>query len=635
MAPQPQLVFTEIRLDNITAVVKPVITLLYEISDVFGTPFVPAISNTTLSLLTAVQNVKRNKVECLQLMEAVYKLLYGVVNLHMKSEPVGHLSPEILDHLGNFTETMHKVHTFVEVQQDRNKIRHFFRQSEMNSLQKECHRGLQQALEVFKVQTGVPILGNVTEMRKETDKMHRELLELISTLSDGRTSDSSSSIHHWANGSRNSSNSISMLPAKPKIFYGRDSELKEIVASLHKESTRIAILGAGGMGKTSLAKAALHHPEIAAKYQSRLFVACDSATTMIELAALIGSHIGLKPGKDLTKSVICYFSNNPACLLILDNLETVWEPLDTRSKVEEFLSLLTDITHLGLVITMRGAERPAKVRWIRPFLQPLKPLSDDAAWQTFVDIAGDSHDTKDITQLLSFTDNMPLAVDLMAHLVDSDGCSNVLARWETEKTSVLSDGYDRRSNLDVSIAISLSSPRIVSSPGSQDLLSLLSVLPDGLSDVELIQSKLKIKEILGCKSVLLGTSLAYMDDKGRLKSLVPIQEYMQHFHPVPQILLHNLQQHFYSILDVYKRYHGSQQVVGRLNEITSNLGNLHQILLQGLYEDNPHLGETIKCIVSLNMLTRFSGRGWNDLMDHIPAVLSHSCHEAGLEVYFI
>jgi hypothetical protein len=76
------------------------------------------------------------------------------------------------------------------------------------------------------------------------------------------------------------------------------------------------------MGKTSLATAALHNPDIGAKYEQRVFVACDSATSPLELAALIGSHVGLKPGKDLTKPVLQYFSRGPPCLLILDNLET-------------------------------------------------------------------------------------------------------------------------------------------------------------------------------------------------------------------------------------------------------------------------------------------------------------------------
>jgi hypothetical protein len=107
---------------------------------------------------------------------------------------------------------------------------------------------------------------------------------------------------------------------------------------------------------------------------------------------------------------------------------------------------------------------------------------------------------------------MPLAVDLIAHLTDYEGLSVVLNRWETEKTSLLSVGHDRKSNLDASISLSLLSPRLTS--GSKELLSLLSILPDGLSDVVLVHSNLPIQDILKCKTILLATSLAYQDDKG-------------------------------------------------------------------------------------------------------------------------
>ncbi|KAJ7452619.1 P-loop containing nucleoside triphosphate hydrolase protein, partial [Mycena latifolia] len=330
-------------------------------------------------------------------------------------------------------------------------------------------------------------------------------------------------------------------------FHGRESELRELIHMLQQDYARIAILGAGGMGKTSLAKAALHHPDVAAKYENRFFVPCDSVANGIEMAASIGAHMGLKPGKDLTKPVIRYLSRKPNCLLILDNLETTWEPLGSRPGVEEFLSLLTDIHHLALIITMRGAERPAKVQWTRPFLPPLKPLSDDAARKTFIDIADDIHSPKEMDQLLCLTDNMPLAVALIAHLVDFEGCSNVLARWETERTSLLSDGHDRKSSLDASIAVSLSSPRITVLPGARELLSLLSILPDGISDVELLQSNLPIEHILACKAILLGTSLAYIDDNKRLKSLVPIREHMQYFYPAPSSLVQPLRNYFHAL----------------------------------------------------------------------------------------
>ncbi|KAF8181434.1 hypothetical protein K438DRAFT_2021140 [Mycena galopus ATCC 62051] len=428
----------QISLKNLSASFNLAVPLLNELSDAFGTPFLPAISNTALSLVVAVQNGKRNKEQCVHLMQSVYKVLYAIINLHMTSEPPGNLAPTSLYHLGRFTEyilsadyrvsteiffrTLHKIYTFAEAQ-DTHKIKSIFRQGEMAALLKNCHTGLQEASEAFKI-AEMTIVGDIAKMRNRMESMHQELLELISTLFDETSSDGPSFGHIWANSSLNSSNSFSMLPAPPKIFHGREAELESIVQILRGALARISILGPGGIGKTSLGKAALHHPDITAKYEHRFFVASDSATTSVELAALIGAHLGLKPGKDLTKPVLQFFSSSEPSLLLLDNLETVWEPTESRVAVEEFLSLLADITHLALVITMRGAERPAKVRWTHPFLPPLKPLSDDAARQTFVDIAEDSHDSKDLTQLLSFTDNMPLAVDLMAHLVDYEGCSN-------------------------------------------------------------------------------------------------------------------------------------------------------------------------------------------------------------------
>ncbi|KAJ7146624.1 hypothetical protein C8R44DRAFT_898726 [Mycena epipterygia] len=635
----PGITIMKINLDNIIACLTPMISLLNDLSDAFGTPFIPAIANTTLSLITLVQNVKKNKEECIKLMENIHELLYSVVNLHIKSGTASSLPPSTLAAIGELMETLHKVYAFMEAQQDGNKIKHFFRQSEMKTLLNECRMGLQQAFDVFKME-GVNIHGSIVEMQKETAKNHQELLELISTTSDATSSDRSSSIHYWGDGLHNSSNSISMLPAKPKIFHGRESELEDIVKTLNQDPARIAILGSGGMGKTSLAKAALHHPDVVSKYQHRFFVAADSTITSIELAALIGLHIGLKPGEDLTKPVVHYFSNSSPSLLILDNLETLWEPMESRGAVEEFLSLLTDVMHLALVastyqlliITMRGAERPAKVRWTRSFLLPLKPLSDDAAHQTFVDIAENFHDSRDVTKLLSLTDNLPLAVDLIAHLVDHEGCENVLVRWETEKTSLLSSGHDRRSNLDMSITISISSTRL--SSGAKNLLGLLSILPDGLSDMELGQIKLPISNILECRSMLLRTSLAYEDDRKRLKSLVPIREHVQQFHPPPPHLIHQVEKHFHLLLDVFANHYGLQQVTGQLNQITLNLGNLHQVLVQGLHQDNPTLADTIHCVMSLNHFSREAGYGRHVLMGRIPSVLS-SIHDDRLQALFI
>ncbi|KAJ7331322.1 hypothetical protein DFH08DRAFT_940026 [Mycena albidolilacea] len=600
---------TEIRLDNIVACLTPALILLNELSDAFGPPFIQLISNTVDTLINMLKNVKQNKNDCAQLLENIHKVLYAIINLHLKSEIVGSLPPAMLDNIGRFTETLHKIYVFVEAQQDGKKIKHLFRNGEMQKLLKSCHVGLNHAMEVFGITARPAILNNIGEMKNTAKFMHKELLELIQNLSDDSTSSDGSS---------------------PKIFHGRQSELDDIMKILDQESPRIAILGGGGMGKTSLAKAVLHHPDTSAKFEHKFFVSVESANSTIELAALIGLHVGLDPGPDLTKPVIQYLLQKPSCLLVLDNLETVWEPLQSRDRVEEFLSLLTEVQHLALVITMRGAERPAKVQWTRPFLLPLQPLSDDTARQTFIDITDNIYGIDEINQLLQLTDNMPLAVNLIAHLSDYEGISNVSARWETEKTSLLSMGHDRKSNLDKSISLSLSSPRIT--PDSKKLLGLLSILPDGLSDAELVQSNLLIPKILSCKTALLATSLAYLDGNKRLRSLMPVREHIQQFLPPSQSLIQRLREHFHALLKLYQKYNG-KQLEPVVNQITSNLTNLQEVLQRGLNHKASDLPDTIHCTLSLNSFYRVTGRGSTVLMDKIhPILLVQGDHE--LQIHF-
>ncbi|KAJ7467620.1 hypothetical protein FB451DRAFT_1369297, partial [Mycena latifolia] len=65
------------------ACLAPALPLLSEIHDAFGTPFIQAILNTTTSLITAVEKIKRNKDECVQLLENIHGLLYAIINLHI------------------------------------------------------------------------------------------------------------------------------------------------------------------------------------------------------------------------------------------------------------------------------------------------------------------------------------------------------------------------------------------------------------------------------------------------------------------------------------------------------------------------------------------------------------------------
>ncbi|KAJ7607369.1 P-loop containing nucleoside triphosphate hydrolase protein, partial [Roridomyces roridus] len=418
--------------------------------------------------------------------------------------------------------------------------------------------------------TDLAAIQNITQMHEDSEQRQSELLKLISD----NASTSASSLTD-----RLTAFSSIMPPGPPQIFYGRQSELETIVGMLQHDSPRIALLGPGGIGKTSLAKTAIHNANVVAKYPDRYFVSCDSGETVDDLVLAVAAVLGLELKGKLSRAVLKSLGSKPNCLLVLDNFETPWEPIATRPTVEEFISLLAGMPNVALLVTMRGQERPSSIRWTRPFIPPLQPLTSDAAHSTFMDISdATDEDAACIPELLSLSGNLPLAVTLVASVALYEGCRTVLSRWKANSSmSPLSDGFDKHTSLETSLRISLSSPRMTSRPGALQLLSLLSILPDGISDVDLTRYSLPIPELFQSKSTLLGTSLAYMDGNAtRLKVLPPVREIIRKLDPPAHTLLSPLRTHWDGLLKLWQTYKmPSGDLVSRLVE---NLGNFSAAL---------------------------------------------------------
>jgi hypothetical protein len=53
------------------------------------------------------------------------------------------------------SRTLHKIHAFVEFQESGGKVKQFFYQGEMNTLLKDCKKGLTQGLDFFQVSSHI------------------------------------------------------------------------------------------------------------------------------------------------------------------------------------------------------------------------------------------------------------------------------------------------------------------------------------------------------------------------------------------------------------------------------------------------------------------------------------------------
>ncbi|KAJ7268482.1 hypothetical protein C8J57DRAFT_1612585 [Mycena rebaudengoi] len=610
----PEVHHVPTQLGNLIQYTTVTASTIEGIARAFQIPFLSSAAALTLSILKCVEAVRSNRNEWMIMVEQIHEILCIIITLCSTSEIKGVLPTALLYDIAKFTETLQKIFTLLTARQKMGKIKQLFKQPDHAGKLETCKQELNKAIGIFRVRAGGSTLSQIENVKKDAKQQHDELMALLNAHPDLSSSDHSSVIGTL------SSSGNSLLPASPKIFHGRESDLKDVVNVLLQNSAHIVILGAGGMGKTSLAIAALHDPQVEAKYSHRYFVPCHSSPTCTELAATIADHIGLEKGSNMAKKIAHHFAHAPPSLLVLDNLETPWETLPSRPEVEEFLSLVTDVPHLGLMITLRGAERPSKVKWSRPFLAPLEPISNVAAWQTFIEVAGEGHDDASIKELLELTGNLPLAVSLIASVAASEGCVQALSRWKLESTRMLSDGYDQRSSLDISIMLSYTSSRMT--PGAQELLSILSLLPDGLADADLVQAKLPISAILACKATLIQTALAFVGQDQHLKVLVPIREHILNIHPPANALKLKLREHFHQILDLWNQFK-DLNVADIVPQISRNLGNFHTVFHDGLELGGADMIPNIRSILFLNRFYQRAQNTYSPLLLQLSGQLLH------------
>ncbi|KAH8810127.1 hypothetical protein DL96DRAFT_553855 [Flagelloscypha sp. PMI_526] len=274
------------------------------------------------------------------------------------------------------------------------------------------------------------------------------------------------------------------LPASPEIVIGRDTVVENVVqAVLTSSKPRVALLGPGGIGKTTVGTTVLHDARITSVYPTKYFTSSELAPTTELLEIRISEALGIPQRErrvDLTSQIVNSIDRNPhPVLLCIDNLETVWEVENEQPKVNQLLDVLSGAgSKLAILVTMRGTQEPnTSFPWDSTTLTGLDSPESIAMFENLSMKPADPS----ARELLLKLSGSPLAIKLFALMVkEGDKPSQILASWNEHGATALEiGGQHRLSNLEQSIHLSVFSPRIDDT--GRLVLGLIALMPDGLS----------------------------------------------------------------------------------------------------------------------------------------------------------
>ncbi len=224
------------------------------------------------------------------------------------------------------------------------------------------------------------------------------------------------------------------LPPQFTRFFGRETEIEQIVEMLSVQTTRLLTLtGAGGGGKTRLSVAVAEH--LRAQGQERIwFVPLADITEPHYLAESVQRAIGSPAGTDTDPlaAIVTFLAESPA-LLLLDNFEQLLHRQETGEESEDgvqFVQTLLDrapllqclvtsrhplnlqAEHEFAVVPLPTPRRPGTPERLMEF--PSVQLFVNRAQARRVDFQVTASNAAAVTALCDHLEGIPLALELAA-----------------------------------------------------------------------------------------------------------------------------------------------------------------------------------------------------------------------------